>query len=102
MRVPCDSPDLASVHVQPEVCAVAEHPRQHQGGIDGDRTAIVAQFVDVLTRYAHGLRKVALREAKRLQELGDQDFACTGRLALRHEHGQRWSTPNFGECPVHT
>jgi hypothetical protein len=41
----------------------------------------------VLALHAHGLGQRALRQADRLHEFLDQNFANRRRLALCHQHG---------------
>lgn len=52
---------------------------------------IIAEFVDVLARHAHRLRKVALRQAERLHEFIDQNFANTRRAAATARSYSDWS-----------
>jgi hypothetical protein len=77
----------APLHVQPEVGAVAEYPREDQCGRRRHGPAIIAQLVDVLPLDAHRLGKRGLRQPHRLHELLDKDFTNRGRFALGRQHG---------------
>ena len=76
----------AALHVQPEVGAVTEHSGKDERCRCGHSPAVVAQFVDVLALHAHGLGQRALRQAHRLHEFLDQDFADARRPAFRRQH----------------
>ena len=47
----------ASLHVQPEIRAIAEHARQDQGGRSGDVATAVAEFIDVFALNAIALAR---------------------------------------------
>ena len=75
-----------ALRVQPEVRRVSEDSSENERGCGGYRTALVAEFVDVLPRDAHRLGECGLRKAQRLHELLDQDFTNTGRFSFGHQH----------------
>jgi hypothetical protein len=77
----------ASLHVQPEIRAVAKNASEDERGRRSHVAPIVAQLVDMLALHAHRLGQGALRQAHRRHELFDQDFADAGRLAFRRQHG---------------
>jgi hypothetical protein len=71
----------------PEVRAVAAHAGENERRRRGHVAAIDAQFVDVLALHAHGVSQRALRQADRLHEFLDQDFANRRRFAFCRQHG---------------
>jgi hypothetical protein len=81
-------PEIASpLHIEPEIRAVAEHAGENESRRRGHVATIVAQFIDVVALHAHGVSQRALRQADRLHEFLDQNFACCRRFAFCHEHG---------------
>jgi len=86
-------PQLAApLQIQREIGAVAEHAGKDECGWGGYAAAVVAQFIDVLALHAHRFGQRALRQAHRLHEFFGQNFANTGRFAIRRQHGspRRW------------
>src|SRR6202158_6095391 len=65
----------APLHVEPEIGTIAEHPGQDERGRGGDVAAVVAQLIDVLALHAHRFGQRALRQAHRLHEFFDPNFA---------------------------
>ncbi len=55
---------------------------ENESGCRGHVAAIVAQLIDVLALYTHGVGQRALRQADRLHEFLDQNFANRRRLAF--------------------
>ena len=75
------------LHIEPETRAVAEHAGENERGRRGHIATIVTQFVDVLALNPHGISQRALRQADRLHEFLDQNFADRRRFAFCHQHG---------------
>lgn len=64
-----------ALDVEPEVRGVAEDAGEDAGGGGGDGAALIAEFVDVLARDAHGFGEGGLGEVEERQEFFDEDFA---------------------------
>lgn len=77
----------APLHVQPEVGAVAEHPRKDQRRRGSDVAAVVAQLVDVLALHPHRLGQRRLGQPQGPHELLDQNLAHSRRRAFGYQHG---------------
>src|SRR5882762_10075932 len=97
-------PQIASpLHIEPEIRAVTEHAGENESCRRGHIAAIVAQLIDVLGLRTHGFSQRALRQADRLHEFLDQNFANRRRFAFCHQHGlprtwlwsSKYTSPGF-------
>jgi len=76
----------ASLHIQPEIRAVAEHAGKDERRWSRHGPALVAQLVDMLALHAHRFGQRGLRQAHGRHEFFDQNFADARRLAFGRQH----------------
>src|SRR3546814_19126958 len=72
-RAHCLPQVSAPLHVEPEVGAVAEHPRENEGCRSRELAAGVAQLVHMIALHPHRLRQRPLRQAQGPPELLHQE-----------------------------
>src|SRR5690348_3045463 len=78
---------MVVLQTRPEAFGSPEEPRQPQAGIGGDGAVARDDFADASLRHADFLGKPILRDAHRLQEFLQQDFAGRGIGDGAHSNG---------------
>ena len=72
----------ATLRVEPELGSISEDAPEDEGGIRSHRSAIPAEFVDMLARQSGPLRQIRLTDTERLHKLFCEYFSGGGGFSF--------------------